>query len=82
MLLGLHLLACKDLFDDALFVDDKGCSDSSHGLFAIHRLLSPSTHRLQEFMIDVSNQRGNGNSYFSLNFTCEAAESLLTPTTS
>ena len=32
MLLGLHLLASKNLFDDALFIDDKRGADSSRVL--------------------------------------------------
>ena len=34
--LGLYLLACEDLLDDALLVDDEGRSDSAHGCLAIH----------------------------------------------
>ena len=57
MLLGLHLLASKDVFDDALLVDDEGSADGAHRLLAVHILLSPSTHRLQERMIHIGNQR-------------------------
>ena len=44
VLFGFHLLAGKDLFDDTLFVDDKGGADGTHGLFAIHVLFAPCTH--------------------------------------
>ena len=46
MLLGLHLLAGKDLLDDALLINNKGGADGAFSLLAVHHLLAPGTHRL------------------------------------
>ena len=56
MLFGLDLLASEDLFDDALFVDDEGGTDGAHGLFAIHGLLTPGAHGLEQGVVDISYQ--------------------------
>ena len=56
MLLGLHLLTSEDLLDDALLINNKGSANGAHGLLAIHILLTPGAHRLQELVVDVSNQ--------------------------
>ena len=57
MFFGLDLLASKDLFDDAFFINDKGGSDSAKGLLTIHHLLAPGTHRFHQRLIDIGNQR-------------------------
>ena len=67
--LGLHLLTSKYLLDDALLINNKGGADGAAPI-ACNSVLSTSAIN------------GKGNSCFSLNLTCEAAESLLTPTTS
>ena len=55
--LGLHLLTSKYLLDDALLINNKGGADGALGLLAVHHLLTPSTHRLQQRLVNVSNQR-------------------------
>ena len=57
MFFGLDLLASKDLFDDAFFINDKGGSDGAKGLLTIHHLLTPGTHRFHQHLIDIGNQR-------------------------
>ena len=57
MFLGLHLLAGKYLFNDALLINNKGGADGTFGFFAVHHLLAPGTHRLQQRLVDISNQR-------------------------
>ena len=42
MFLGLHLLAGKNLLNDAFFVDDKGGADGTHSL------LTNGQYRLSE----------------------------------
>ena len=65
MLFGFHLLASEDPLNDTLLIDDKGGANSSHGLLAVHILLTPGAHRLQQFMVDVGNQ-GEGQLVFVL----------------
>ena len=56
MLFGFHLLAGKDLFNDAFFVDDEGGADGAHSFLAVHRLLTPGAHRLHQLLIHIGNQ--------------------------
>ena len=57
MFFGLHLFACKYLLYDALLINNKGGADGAFGLLAVHHLLAPSTHCLQQRLVHVSNQR-------------------------
>ena len=56
MLLGVDLLAREDLFDDAVLVDDEGRANGAHRLLSVHRLLTPSPHFFQEFLVHIGNQ--------------------------
>ena len=65
MLFGFDLLAGEDLFDNALFVDDEGGADGAHGLLAIHGLLAPGAHGLEQRVVDIGYQ-GEGQLVFFL----------------
>ena len=56
MFFGLHLLTSEDLFDDALFVNHKGGTNSAHRLLTLHRLFAPGTHRLHQCLVDIGYQ--------------------------
>ena len=56
MLLCVHLLASKDLLDDAVLVDDESRANGAHRLLSVHRLLAPSTHFFQEFLVHIGYQ--------------------------
>lgn len=67
MFFGFNLLSSHDLFNDALFVDDEGGADGAHDLLAVHGLLSPGSHGLQQGVVYIGNQ-GKGQLIFLFEF--------------
>ena len=57
MRLGLDFFRGEDLLYHSFFINDKGGAESSHILAAIHALLSPYAHLIDQQLVRIGNQR-------------------------
>ena len=54
--LGLDGFARDDVLDDAFFVDDEGSADGAEVFAAVHRLLGPYAHLLDQRVLGIGDE--------------------------
>lgn len=81
MVFGLYFFWTNDALYYSLFVENKGCAESTHVFASVHAFLTPHTKFFNQFLVSIGN-KCEWQLVFSMNFWCDFSLSTLTPITS